>query len=111
MDRRGLLRVLLAAPLAGASWLAQAQNKGMMMVEDLQQNWKNYLAAGTPVPATTDAVKLSKEEWRKRLPPASYNVLREDGTERAGSSPLDREKRAGVIALAGPNHQRSQPCF
>ena len=101
MDRRGLLRVLLAAPLAGASWLAQAQNKGMMMVEDLQQNWKNYLAAGTPVPATTDAVKLSKEEWRKRLPPASYNVLREDGTERAGSSPLDREKRAGVFACAG----------
>jgi peptide-methionine (R)-S-oxide reductase len=101
MDRRGLLQALLAVPLAGASWLAYAQKKGMAMVEELQQNWKTFLAAGTTVPAATDAVKLSKDEWRKRLPPAAYNVLREDGTERAGSSPLDREKRAGVFVCAG----------
>ncbi len=101
MDRRTLLKALLAAPLAGASWFAHAQKKGKMMVEELQNNWKAFLATGTPVPATTDAVKLSKEEWRKRLPPASYKVLREDGTERAGSSPLDREKRAGVFTCAG----------
>jgi peptide-methionine (R)-S-oxide reductase len=101
MDRRGLLRALLAAPLAGASWLVQAQKKGKMMVDELQQNWKNYLAAGVATPAPSEPVKLSKEEWRKRLPPASYNVLREDGTERAGSSPLDREKRAGVFTCAG----------
>src|SRR3970282_62557 len=100
MDRRGLLKALLAAPLAGASWLAYAQKKGMAMVEELQQNWKTFLAAGTAVPAAADAVKLSKDEWRKRLSPAAYNVLREDGTERAGSSPLDREKRAGVFVCA-----------
>jgi peptide-methionine (R)-S-oxide reductase len=92
---------LLAAPLAGASWLAQAQKKGITMVEELQNNWKTFLAAGTAVPSAADAVKLSKDEWRKRLSPASYNVLREDGTERAGTSPLDREKRAGVFACAG----------
>ena len=101
MDRRGLLRALLAAPLAGASWLAHAQKKGSKMVEELQQNWKTFLAPGTAVPAATDALKLSKDEWRKRLPGLAYNVLREDGTERAGSSPLDREKRAGVFACAG----------
>jgi peptide-methionine (R)-S-oxide reductase len=101
MDRRGLLKALLAVPLAGASWLAHAQKKGMAMVEELQQNWKTFLAAGAPVPAAADAVKLSKDEWRKRLSPAAYNVLREDGTERAGSSPLDREKRQGVFACAG----------
>ena len=101
MDRRGLLRALLAAPLAGASWLAQAQKKGSAMVEELQNNWKTFLAAGAPVPSATDSVKLSKDEWRKRLSPAAYNVLRDDGTERAGSSPLDREKRAGVFACAG----------
>jgi peptide-methionine (R)-S-oxide reductase len=101
MDRRGLLRALLAAPLAGASWLAQAQKKGSRMVEELQQNWKTLLAPGTPVPAAADAVKLSKDEWRKRLSSAAYHVLREDGTERAGSSPLDREKRVGVFACAG----------
>ena len=101
MDRRGLLRALLAAPLAGASWLAQAQKKGMKMVDELQQNWKTFLAAGAATPSVTEPVKLSKDEWRKRLSPASYNVLREDGTERAGTSPLDREKRAGVFTCAG----------
>jgi len=101
MDRRGLLRALLAAPLAGASWLAHAQKKGMQMVEDLQQNWKTYLATGVATPSASEPVKLSKDEWRKRLAPASYNVLRDDGTERAGTSPLDREKRAGVFVCAG----------
>lgn len=101
MDRRGLLRALLAAPLAGAAWLAQAQKKGNRMVEELQQNWKTFLAPGTPVPSAAEAVKLSKDDWRKRLSNVAYNVLREDGTERAGSSPLDREKRAGVFACAG----------
>jgi len=101
MDRRGLLRALLAAPLAGASWLAHAQKKGMQMVEDLQQNWKTYLATGVATPSASEPVKLSKDEWRKRLAPASYNVLREDDTERPGSSPLDREKRAGVFTCAG----------
>jgi peptide-methionine (R)-S-oxide reductase len=101
MQRRTLLKALLAAPLAGASWLAQAQKKGMKMVEELQQNWKTFLAPGTPVPSAAEAVKLSKDEWRKRLSNVAYHVLREDGTERAGSSPLDREKRAGVFACAG----------
>src|SRR3970040_2302890 len=101
MNRRSLLKALVAAPLAGAAWVAQAQKKGLAMVEELQNNWKTFLAAGTPVPSVTDAVKRSKEEWRKRLSPLAYNVLREDGTERAGSSPLDREKRAGVFVCAG----------
>ena len=71
------------------------------MVDELQQNWKTFLAAGVATPSAAEPVKLSKDEWRKRLPPAAYNVLREDGTERAGTSPLDREKRAGVFACAG----------
>ena len=41
------------------------------------------------------------EEWRQRLTPEQYRVLRKNGTERAGSSPLDREKRAGVYHCAG----------
>jgi peptide-methionine (R)-S-oxide reductase len=101
MDRRGLLRALLAAPLAGASWLALAQRKGLAMVEELQQNWKTFLTAGVATPSAAEQVSLSKDEWRKRLSPAAYNVLREDGTERAGTSPLDREKRAGVFVCAG----------
>ncbi len=47
------------------------------------------------------AVTKSDEEWRKQLDPIAYNVLRKQGTERAGTSPLDREKRAGTFACAG----------
>jgi peptide-methionine (R)-S-oxide reductase len=49
----------------------------------------------------TFEVNLSPEEWRKRLTPAQYDVLREAGTERAGTSPLNAEKRAGTYVCAG----------
>jgi peptide-methionine (R)-S-oxide reductase len=96
-----MLKALLAAPLAGWTWLAHAQKKGMAMVEELQQNWKTFLAAGTATPSASDPVKLTDEEWRKRLSPAAYKVMRKEGTEPAGTSPLDREKRAGVFVCAG----------
>ena len=46
-------------------------------------------------------VAHSDEEWRQRLTPAQYEVLRKHGTERAGTSPLDREKRTGTFLCAG----------
>jgi peptide-methionine (R)-S-oxide reductase len=49
----------------------------------------------------TFEVSYSDEEWQRRLTPEQYYVLREEGTERAGSSPLDDEKRAGIFACAG----------
>ena len=45
--------------------------------------------------------QLSDAEWRKRLSPPAYTVLRAHGTERAGTSPLDREKRRGTFTCAG----------
>jgi peptide-methionine (R)-S-oxide reductase len=41
------------------------------------------------------------EEWRRILTPSQYAVLREEATERAGSSPLNREHRRGVFLCAG----------
>ena len=41
------------------------------------------------------------EEWQKVLTPTEYHVLRQHGTERAGTSPLNHEKRAGVFNCAG----------
>ena len=49
----------------------------------------------------TFEVNHSKEEWRRLLSPEQFYVLREHGTERAGTSPLDREKRAGTFICAG----------
>lgn len=51
--------------------------------------------------------QLSDAEWRKRLSPAAYRVLRHEGTERPYSSPLNKEKRAGTFACAGC----TQPLF
>jgi peptide-methionine (R)-S-oxide reductase len=51
--------------------------------------------------ARTFAVTLSDDEWRQRLTPAQFNVLRKHGTERAGTSPLNQEKREGTFLCAG----------
>ena len=46
-------------------------------------------------------VKKTDAEWRASLTPEQYHVLREHGTERAGTSPLNREKRTGTFRCAG----------
>jgi peptide-methionine (R)-S-oxide reductase len=59
---------------------------------------------------TTDTIdfrNMSDAEWHKRLSPQAYDVLRKHGTERAGTSPLDHEKRKGTFACAGCD----QPLF
>lgn len=54
--------------------------------------------------ASTFPFRLSDAEWKQRLTPEQYRVLRDHGTERAGSSPLDREKRPGRFHCAGCDH-------
>jgi peptide-methionine (R)-S-oxide reductase len=46
-------------------------------------------------------VSRSDEEWRRQLTTAQYRVLRQHGTERPGSSPLDKQYGAGTYACAG----------
>jgi peptide-methionine (R)-S-oxide reductase len=46
-------------------------------------------------------VQLPESEWRAKLSPPAYRVLREHGTERAGTSPLNAEKRPGEFRCAG----------
>ena len=46
-------------------------------------------------------VEHTPAEWRKRLSPAAFEVLREEGTERPGSSPLTDEHRRGTFACMG----------
>jgi peptide-methionine (R)-S-oxide reductase len=49
----------------------------------------------------TFPVQKTDDEWRATLSPQQYHVLREHGTERAGTSPLNGEKREGTFVCAG----------
>jgi peptide-methionine (R)-S-oxide reductase len=44
---------------------------------------------------------MTDEDWQEKLTPEQYRVLRCHGTERAGTSPLNDEKRAGTFRCAG----------
>ena len=84
MTRRRLLQWMLGAGAVGAAApFVGAEDK----------------AGKTASP--TFEVAMSEAEWRKRLTPAQFTVLRRHGTERAGSSPLDKEYRRGIYHCAG----------
>ena len=84
IDRRALLTAGVAlGALMAASKFAEAET----MTTTTTQN--------------IDYRKLSDAEWRKRLSPTQYDVLRKHGTERPGSSALNHEKRKGTFACAG----------
>jgi peptide-methionine (R)-S-oxide reductase len=53
-------------------------------------------AVGPAAAPRADALKLSDDEWRKRLTPGQYRVLRREGTEAPFSSALNAEKRRGT---------------
>jgi peptide-methionine (R)-S-oxide reductase len=84
VSRRGFLGSAAAVAAAGAAGLAL------------------FGRSGTPAEAA-ERFEVSKTtaEWRRLLGPQRYAVLREAATERAGSSPLDREKRRGTFLCAG----------
>jgi peptide-methionine (R)-S-oxide reductase len=50
---------------------------------------------------TKFAYALTDAQWQAKLPPLSYNVLRHEATERAFTSPLNDEHRAGTFACLG----------
>jgi len=53
------------------------------------------------IASKTFPVSKTEAEWRAILRPEAYRVLREHGTERAGTSPLNAEKRPGTFVCAG----------
>lgn len=82
-------RRLLLASAAGLSFIAAL--RGL----------RKGSAAAAEQPSETFEVQKSPEEWRRQLTPAQYDILREHGTERPYSSPLNKEHRKGVFACAG----------
>src|SRR5690349_18922389 len=85
LSRRGLIGSAAAlAVAAGAGFLAFGRD------------------SGSPAEAAERfEVTKTPAEWRRLLGPQRYAVLREAHTERAGSSPLDHEKRRGTFLCAG----------
>ncbi len=63
--------------------------------------WFGRGAQAEAAPAETFEITYSEAEWRERLTPEQFHVLRQHGTERAGTSPLNGEKRAGTFVCAG----------
>ncbi len=101
MKRRGFLG-LIGIGAAGAALNGRMHAADdMKVITEMQAKWKHYLAPGAKVELSRDPVKRSEAEWKKLLTPEQYQVLREEGTERAGTSPLNHEKRPGVFVCAG----------
>jgi peptide-methionine (R)-S-oxide reductase len=103
LTRRGFIRATLAALLGGAcsgeATAVRALSKEA--VDEMRRNWRALLPPGAKFPEPSEPLRLAQEEWRRRLTPAEFHVLREEGTEPPGSSPLNDEKRPGVYACAG----------
>ena len=52
-------------------------------------------------PKSTPKIVKSEAEWKAQLSPEAFQVARKHGTERAGTSPLDKEKREGMFHCVG----------
>lgn len=50
---------------------------------------------------TMAKITLTDAEWKAKLTPEQYEILRKEGTERAFTSPLNDEKRSGTFVCAG----------
>jgi peptide-methionine (R)-S-oxide reductase len=60
-----------------------------------------WLRASPAEAAEKFEIEKSDAEWRAQLTPQQYDILRKQGTERPGSSPLLNEHRKGIFACAG----------
>ncbi|GGO94807.1 peptide-methionine (R)-S-oxide reductase MsrB [Stakelama pacifica] len=58
-------------------------------------------SAGESQAAEKFPLSLSKAQWKQRLTPTQFRILREGGTERPFSSPLNDEHRRGIFSCAG----------
>ena len=89
LDRRSvLLGGTAVAALGAVGWLWRPMGA-------------TVAAEGETTMPTTFKVAMTDEEWRKKLEPLTYQVLRHEYTEYPGSSPLLGEHRPGTFACAG----------
>ena len=102
MDRRTFSNLIAAAAASLPLNARAAQSRASMQtISQLQSEWKSLLAPGADVELSREPLKRTDAEWKRVLSAEEFRVLREEGTERPGSSPLNDEKRAGVFVWAG----------
>jgi peptide-methionine (R)-S-oxide reductase len=101
MHRRTVLSALLALPAAAASTRLFAARRTGADIEAMRARWREFVPAGFSPPEAGSELELDDRQWRARLTEAQFHVLRDDGTERAFSSPLNDEKRPGIFTCAG----------
>ena len=106
MKRRTFLTAIVAMPVlmtvAGRARSARpADVAGDKSLEAIRRDWKSLLAPGAAVTLSTAPLQKSRADWKKDLSEMQFRVLRDEDTERAFSSPLDKEKRPGVYVCAG----------
>ena len=70
-------------------------------LEDMRSNWKDSVPADFEPDLDLSPVELSKQEWKEQLSGEAFDVLRNEGTERAFTSPLNDVKQPGVFLCAG----------
>ncbi|MDX1571315.1 MAG: peptide-methionine (R)-S-oxide reductase MsrB [Xanthomonadales bacterium] len=70
-------------------------------LEEMRSNWKASVPSDFDLDLDLSPIELSKEEWKARLSDDAYEVLRDEGTERPFTSPLNEVKEAGVFVCAG----------
>jgi peptide-methionine (R)-S-oxide reductase len=89
--------VLLETARAGT----RARTTSESGVSALRKEWRELLRPGFVAPSPAEKVVRSPTEWRGILAPEQFSVLREEGTERPYTSPLNLEKRSGAYLCAG----------
>lgn len=85
LSRRALLLAAAVSPLSGCAAEAQPIPTAANEARFASSPWR----------------ALSEAQWRERLTPAAFRVLRQEATERPGTSPLNDEHRRGTYVCAG----------
>lgn len=108
MNKRNFLFAAAGFGVAGA-WALSSRSGGNPVfagvdtdlpldTELVTANWQALLPANANLPDLHTPLDVSESQWQERLTPEQFRVLFREGTERAGSSPLDDEKRDGIYA-------------
>lgn len=85
LSRRALLFSAAAVPLAACEAEGQEVNSSANEARYADSPWR----------------RMTEAQWRERLEPLAFRVLRQEATERAGTSALNTEHRRGTFVCAG----------